>query len=413
MVSPGVPALAETRRVALSRAPLPANDRPGASLTVADITKWFGETSGGVRTYLTEKARYVSARAALRHVLVVPGPFDGVACGDGVRTYRVRGPLIPTQTAYRFLLATRTTRRLMEHERPDVVEVGSPFLVPWVTWLATRRLASPLVAYHHSNLGAVGTSVGLGRRMRGAWMRLTAGYLRQLNRLYRTTIVASEYAAEELRAIGIERVTRVPLGVDLSLFHPRQQEERPRIRRRLGLPLDRPLVLYVGRLAREKRLDVALAAWPEVFERTGAHLAIVGAGPEGDALRRQGDQPGVSWLPYQGDRVQLARLHAAADLYLATGDRETFGLSALEAMASGTPVVTAAQGGGWELVQRSGAGTGYDPGCADDLARAVAGALAGDARGLGVRARDYAEREHGWDAVFDRLFEVYREVLRA
>jgi alpha-1,6-mannosyltransferase len=396
----------------LARAPLPPNDRTGAELTVLDITKWFGETSGGVRTYLTAKARYVAARRDLRHVLVVPGPFDGLAMGDGVRTYRVRGPLIPTQTAYRFLLATRTTRRLMEHERPDLVEVGSPFAVPWVAALATRRLGTPMVSFHHSNLAAVGESAGMRRPAARAWVRLTAAYLRRLNTLFRTTIVASDFAAGELHAMGIDRVTRVPLGVDLEHFHPRRREERQRVRRRLGLPLDRPLVLFVGRLAREKRLDVALAAWPEVSRRTGAHLAIVGAGSEGESLRRMGETPQVSWLPFQGDRDQVARLHAAADLYLSPGDRETFGLSALEAMASGIPVVSAARGGGWELVQRSGAGAGYEPGSPNDLARAVAQLLGGDLSAEGARARAFAEREHGWDAVFDRLFAVYREVLR-
>ena len=91
-----LPAVAQTTRLPLSRAALPERDRPQATLTVLDITKWFGEGSGGVRTYLGEKARHVAAHDALRHVLVVPGPFDGVALGDGVRTYRVRGPLIPS-----------------------------------------------------------------------------------------------------------------------------------------------------------------------------------------------------------------------------------------------------------------------------------------------------------------------------
>ncbi len=408
-----LPAIADTARMALRQVPLPPNDRPAAALTVLDITKWFGETSGGVRTYLTEKARYVLARPALRHVLVVPGPFDGVALGDGVRTYRVRGPLIPTQTAYRFLLATRTTRRLMEHERPDLVEVGSPFFVPWVSALATRRLGTPMVAFHHSNLAAIGESAGLRLGVGAAWLRLTASYLRRLNRLFRTTIVASDFAADELQAMGIERVTRVPLGVDLAHFHPARRADRLRVRRRLGIPADRPMVLFVGRLAREKRLDVALAAWPEVTRRTGAQLVIAGAGSEGELLRRLGESSDVTWLPYQGDREQVARLHAAADLYLATGDRETFGLSALEAMASGIPVVSAARGGGWELVQRAGAGGGYEPGSPHDLARAVTAALGNDLLAEGARSRAYAERAHGWDTVFDRLFGVYHELLRA
>ena len=408
-----LPAVAETTRLPLARAALPARDRPQATLTVLDITKWVGEGSGGVRTYLGEKARHVAAHDALRHVLVAPGPFDGVALGDGVRTYRLRGPLIPTQTAYRFLLATRTTRRVLEHERPDIIEVGSPFFVPWVTALAARRLGAPMVAFHHTSLAALPGSLALRRMARGAWHGAVGRYLRLLNRLFRTTIVASAFAADELRRLGIERVSLVPLGVDLAQFHPSRRAARARTRHRFGLPLDRPVVLYVGRLAREKRLEVVLDGWCEVERATGARLVIAGAGAEERALRLRRPEASVTWLPFQGDRDAVARLHGAADAYLSPGETETFGLAALEAMASGVPVVTPAAGGGWELVQRADAGVGYAPGAPRDMARAVIEALGADREAMGQRGRAHAEREHGWSTVFDRLFTLYREVLQS
>jgi alpha-1,6-mannosyltransferase len=402
--------VAETTRVSIAHAPLPPNDRPGAELSVLDITKWFGEASGGVRTYLTEKARYVAARATLRQVLVVPGPFDGYSLGSGVRTYRLRGPLIPTQTAYRFLFATRSTRRVIEHERPDLIEVGSPFFVPWVTAMASRRLQTPLVAFHHTSLATLPRSLALGGWAGRAWTRMTGAYVRRLSRLFRTTVVASDFAGDELRALGIERLSHVPLGVDLEHFRP-GRADRVQTRRRFALPLDRPVVLYVGRLAREKRLDVVLDGWPAVERATGAVLVIAGAGREEQALRTRAGDAAVTWLPYQADREMVARLHGAADLYLSPGEWETFGLSALEAMASGVPVVTPASGAGWELVQRSGAGAGYEPGSPADMARAVIDVLGAPGNGWGGRARGYAEREHGWSTVFDRLFTTYREVL--
>jgi len=407
-----VPARRETAEspqpLALAHEPLPPRDRPAARLTVLDITKWFAEGSGGVRTYLSEKARYVSARAHLRHVLVVPGPFDAVSVGEGVRTYRLRGPRIPTQTAYRFLLATRSTRRLVLHEQPTVIEVGSPFVVPWVTALASRGLGTPLVAFHHTSLAALPRSLGWHSR----WLSRAAGaYVRRLGRLFRTTIVASQFAADELRRVGIERVSHVPLGVDLAHFNPRRAADRERTRRRLGLPLDRPVVLYVGRLAREKGLEVAMDAWRHVAQVTGAQLVVAGAGSHAEALRRRAGDAPVTWIPYLADRDLVAQLHGAADVYLSPGEMETFGLSALEAMASGVPVVSAAAGGGWELVQRSQAGVGYEPGSPHALQRAVEEALGSRHAALSANARPYAEREHGWTAVFDRLFALYHEVL--
>ena len=119
----------------------------------------------------------------------------------------------------------------------------------------------------------------------------------------------------------------------------------------------------------------------------------------------------VTWLPFVADREMVARLHACADVYVSPGAVETFGLSALEALASGVPVVSAAHGGGWELVQRSKAGVGYEPGSSGDATRALLDALTPDGGVRGALGRAYAEREHGWNTVLDRLFAVYREVL--
>src|SRR5262245_47301195 len=133
-----------TAALDLSRIVLPPINRPKARLTVLDVTKWFGETSGGVKTYLTEKSAYVRSQPELRHVVAVPGTEDSITDNDGVRTYRLRGPSIPTQPQYRFLLATRSLRRIIAHERPDIIEVGSQFFVPWVARLAARGRATPL-----------------------------------------------------------------------------------------------------------------------------------------------------------------------------------------------------------------------------------------------------------------------------
>lgn len=396
----------ESKRVStlaldLSHAPLPAPLRPAAALGILDITKWFGETSGGVKTYLLEKAKYVARHPELRHVLVIPGPRDTLSDGSGSRTYRLRGPLIPTQRAYRFLLATRTTRRILEHERPDLIEVGSPFVVPWLTARAARRRRVPLVCFYHTSIA------GLASPFEG----VARWYLRRLDALFRVTIVASDFAATELREAGVRRVARVPLGVDLDRFHPRLRCEARLTRRRLGLPDDVPVALYVGRLAREKRLDTLIDAWPAVDRTLGAQLIIVGDGPERGALMRRARSRRIIWIPYVDDRDRLARLHAAADLYVSPGQRETFGLSALEALASGTPVLSADRGGVAELVQRSGAGALFTPGMPDELAERAIELLRDDQSRLGLLARRHAEAEHDWNTVFDRLFDVYREAL--
>ncbi len=405
--------LVESRAIDLSRDPLPSVTRPQAELSILDITKWFGETSGGVKTYLTEKMRYVESIPSLRHVLVIPGVHDAAGTGEGVTTYRLQGPRIPTQTAYRFLLAPRTTRRIIRHERPDVIEVGSPLFVPWVTRIASRGLGIPLVSFYHTSLHGAMESLGVHQARSRAWRRLVGAYARRLDSCFATTIVASASAAKELASMGVDRTEQVRLGVDLERFYPARKALREPTLRRLGLPTDRPIGVFIGRLASEKRIDVLLDAWVNVERACGGHLAIVGAGSHEGVLKARCIARNVSFLPFQHDREMVARLHAAADVFIAPGDVETFGLAALEALASGTPVVSSSEGAVAELVQASGAGALFESGNADDCANAIRRTLAADQPLLRLKARAYAEREHDWQHVFQQLFNTYRRLIHA
>jgi alpha-1,6-mannosyltransferase len=393
-----------------SRTALPARLRPSADLGVLDITKYFGEATGGIRTYLLEKARFVESNPRLRQVLVVPGADDSIAQTSGVRCYRLRGPRIPTQDTYRFLLATRSTRRIIEHERPHLIEVGSPFLVPWLTRRANRALGAPMVWFYHTNFPSIiDHSLEHGVVARGlreaAW-----SYIRRLAGLFRAVLAASETVARQLEARVGTPVHRVGLGVDLECFHPRRRPVAETTRRTAGLPPG-PLALFVGRIAREKRIDILLDAWPAVERRTGATLVLVGDGPVRDRLRGRASGRRMVWLPYETDRTRLADLMAAADLYVAPGPAETFGLAALEALASGTPVLSVDQGGVAELVSRSGAGRLYPRDDSAALAETAIALLQGDLAALGVRGRAHAVAYHSWPAVFERIFEVYRRLL--
>lgn len=410
-ISQGFPATGHVSSLDISTATLPARLRVGAATSVLDVTEWFGDTSGGIRTYLLQKALYVAARPWLRHVLLVPGAYDAIAEEDGVRMYRLQGPPIPRQKPYRFMLATRSIGRVVRHESPDIMEVGSPFMVPWIVRNATRDLNIPMVCFYHTNLPRIfaprdGQDGVLQRaRYRAAWQ-----YMRRLDRLFPLTIVSSEYSARELANEGIARVVRVPLGVDLEQFHPRNRAVVADTRARFRLP-DTPLAGFVGRFAREKELLMLLDAWPAVERRTGARLVLAGAGPMEAQLRNHPYGARVCFIPFQNDRPSIARLMACFDLYLSPGRIETFGLSSLEAMASGTAVLSANEGGAPELIISSQAGAVFEAGVSSSLTAVAIALFQQNLEAAGQRGRQYAEREHSWTSVFDRLFDVYRTVL--
>ena len=398
----------KSSRLELTRLALPPLLRPFARRSVLDITEFYGETTGGIRTYLRQKAQYVESHPDLRQVLVLPGPRDALTQSDGVRCYRLEGPRVPTQDPYRFMLATRTNRRIALHERPDVIEVGSPGFVPWIVRLASRGLDIPAVALYHSNFPRVFSpfperSNAFGRAMYDlAWR-----YARLIDKHFAHTIVCSEFVANDLRNAGIDRITRIPLGVDLAHYHPSRRARRRETRARYGLP-EGPLAVFVGRFAKEKELDVLLEGWRDVHRRTGAQLALVGDGPMRSRLVAQADgAPWVRFLPYETDRDRLADLLAAADLFVAPSSNETFGLAPLEALSSGTPVLSADRGGISEQVETSGRGRAIRLGRA-----ALAGGGGDRAAARGPRrarrkGRAYAEKDHSWESVFERIFALY------
>jgi alpha-1,6-mannosyltransferase len=118
------------------------------------------------------------------------------------------------------------------------------------------------------------------------------------------------------------------------------------------------------------------------------------------------------WLPFVSDRDLTADLLAAADLYVAPGPAETFGLSALEAMAAGIPVLSVDRGGVADRIRVSGAGACTPPAIRTALAEAAIRLLQGDLRSLGQTARATRKSITPGPAAFGRIFEVYREVLK-
>lgn len=392
----------------LRAGPLAARLRPDARFAVLDVTKYFGASTGGIRTYLLEKARYVAAHPDLRHVMVVPGERDAVADAGGTRCYRVASPRIPTQRQYRALLRRGTLARIIAHERPDIVEIGSSILVPWLVRGAVGSGGPPTVWFFHTYLPGV---IALRDDLPGRVLRWGIGrYVAAVARGTRATFAASTFAEDALRAMGAPRVVTVPLGVDTATFCPARREHADRIRRELDLPPG-PFALYLGRIAREKCLEDVLAAWPEVHRVNGLAFVIVGDGPAQERLARSPGGNAVVWRSFVGDRERVAELTAAAAFVVAPGPFETFGLSALEGLASGTPVLAVDHGAAGELVTRSGVGSVYPRGDRAALA-AAAIHLAGQDRGaLGRRGRDYAVANHEWDRVMERLFTAYGEVL--
>lgn len=393
-------------------------------MRVLDVTAFYSPVGGGVRTYLRAKARWAAGRGDVEHAVAVAGPDDGTRRWGRSRVHVVAGPPVPASPGYYLLLSARKLRAVIDAEDPDVIEVGSPFLLPWLVGWAARGSGARLVGLLHSDVRRVWIGHGLAgwpgpvRAVADAVLRrwLGAGYRRMDAR-----VASSETGADALRGLGAPVDALVPFGVDGERFHPRRRD--PGWWEEVfgggtdagggtggGGADERPVALYAGRLSREKGLDVVLDALPGLHREAGLRVVLMGDAHlrgclEAEARRRPGS---LAVLPFEADRDRVARALASADLFLAPCPHETFGLAALEAMASGTPVVGADAGGVGELLA-GGGGRSFRAGDPEDFRRAVREALR-DGEALGQRAREVAEGRT-WARTFEGLMGVYEDVL--
>jgi len=365
---------------------------PGRARFV-DTTMLFAPKSGGVKRYLLAKrAWFAQHRPGVSHTLVVPGPETSRSEPGLITIAAVR---LPFGDGYRCPASTRKWADELEALRPDVIEAGDPYGPGHAALEAGERLGIPVVGFCHSDpaaLAALHMGAWAEPPVRRRWARL----IRRFDRV----VAPSRHIAERLHEAGVYDVVVQPLGVDTELFHP-DRADREGLRRELGLAPDAKLLVFAGRPAREKNIDIIL----EAAARLGPdhHLLLVGAG----ASARP--QPNAIFVPYRPDPYEVARILASCDAFVHANDREPFGLVVLEAMACGLPVVGVEAGGVSELVDEA-VGQLARRAEAGAMAEAISALFARDWRAVGLAARARAVERHGWNRTFEQLSRLYGEL---
>jgi len=205
--------------------------------------------------------------------------------------------------------------------------------------------------------------------------------------------------AAKLRDIGIPRVDVVPLGVEVGEFSPERRDERLRVK--LGLSAEQPLLIYVGRLDGEKKPDVVVEAFRQLPESLGAKLVLLGEGPLRSEIAALADER-IIMPGYVQGRPELARWLASADVYVSGMADETFGVSIVEAQASGLPVVGVAAGAMLDRVTREVGRLG-PVSDSRKMARNILSVWNADRRAMSAAAREHA-LQFSWRSSMDQLF---------
>ncbi|WP_454716359.1 glycosyltransferase family 4 protein [Caulobacter segnis] len=365
----------------------PLTDGP---VRLVDTTMLYAPRSGGVRRYLASKRAWLAAnRQDVRHTLVVPGARDSY---DGQGRVSIYAAPLPFGAGYRWPMVKAAWMDRLIRQRPDLIEAGDPYTPGLAALRAGDALGIPVVGFCHTDLGKL-AALHIGEWAEKPVQKRWAAIYRQFDQ----AVAPSRFIAGRLIEAGVHNAIGLPLGVDTELFHP-ARGDRDALRRRLGVAPEERLLVFAGRPAREKKLEVLVSA----VERLGApyKLLFVGAGGGAPVSDR------ALCLDYVRDPATLAGVLASCDAFVHANDNEPFGLIVLEAMACGLPVVGVAAGGVAESVDEE---VGQLASMSEPaaFAEAIEALFARDIAAIGAAARRRAVERHGWDAVFRQLCGIY------
>ncbi len=381
-------------------------------MRVCDITNFYHARSGGVKTYLHQKMMYFANYSRHAHLVIVPGSRNEEKryCNSIIRT--IKAPEVPFARPYRIITDLDLVEQIIHQFRPDIIEAGCPFSIPRAA-AYKHKYGCVLSGFYHSDFpkAFVRPNGGVIEKARSLALE-KAGY-GLVKKLYCQTDInfaPSVTSASALLFHGISNVSVLPLGVDLEQFHPRRCGKH--VRKLHGVPEESLLLLYAGRFGKEKGLITLQQAYEILSDRQSGrfHLLLVGDGPLGPLLKKwalgRQDVTVLGYMPHK----QLAGVYASADLFVTACAVETFGLTILEAQASGLPVAAVASGAVTESVC-PGASILAEPGMPEALAESISLLAEKDLRGLGTRARKFMEVNYAWSITFNKLFAHYENLI--
>ncbi|MGD9811192.1 MAG: glycosyltransferase [Sphingobium sp.] len=380
-------------------------------MRIVDICAFYTPAGGGVKTYVDRKLRAAEA-AGQEMIVVAPSTQPRVErIGDRARILYVAGKRFPLDPRYCMFSDEEALHATLDTLDPDLVEMSSPWQSASMVarWRAPvpRTLimhADPLSAYAYRWFGTLASRETIDRGFGWFWR-----HLRRLERSYDRFIVANSGLARRLEEGGIGNVALNPMGVEDGIFSPglRSAELRRHMLSLCNLGEDGTLFVAAGRLAAEKRLPMLIEAVTRAGYDRPVGLLLLGEGrAQAEVVRAIGGNPHIRLMPPIRERDMFARWLASADALLHGCEAETFGMVAVEARASGLPLIVPDNGGAPDQLL-PGAGFAYRSADAASLQETIARFLSADRAGMRAAALASARGVRPMDRHFETLFDDY------
>ena len=322
----------------------PANNR---SLRIAVVSETYPPEVNGVAVTLSKVVDGLrSANHAVQLIRLRQGGTDAASQDDmyaGYQEVLMRGFPIPNYPDLRMGMPSKSTLiKLWQLKRPDIVHIATEGPLGWSALRAAMYLKLPVSTDYRTNFQSYSTHYGV-----GFLYKPIMAYLKKFHNLAGVTMVPTEALRASLASVGFQRLKVVSRGVDTVAYDPAHRCQA--LREQWGLGPQDLAVLCVGRLAKEKNLDLLLRAFEAIQVRQPhARLVLVGHGPMLQELKLK--CPGAIFTGQLRGHT-LAEHYASADLFLMPSLTETFGNVTTEAMASGLPVVAFNYAAAAELIE--------------------------------------------------------------
>ncbi|WP_334153863.1 glycosyltransferase family 4 protein [Tepidimonas sp.] len=380
-----------------------------ALLRVSVVTETFPPEVNGVATTVERLVRGLQLHD---HDVQVVRPRQAADAYDrdgsrlGLEQVLTRGLPIPRYPQLRMgLPAQRALQALWMRRRPDIVHIATEGPLGWSALRTARKLRLPVSTDFRTNFDAYSEHYGVG------WLRRSVqAYLRRFHNLADCTLVPTDGLRQQLRAAGFERLIVVQRGVDMDRFTPALRN--PALRAVWGVQPGERVLLYVGRLAPEKNLELLAAAFDAMRAvQPDWRLVVVGDGPQRAWLAQRCPQA-VLLGALTGEA--LAQAYANGDLLAFTSLTETFGNVTLEALASGLPVLAFAYAAAAEVVRHGDSGLLAPVGDAEAYLQLARTAAADEALLQRLRSGAVHAVQHlGWGRIVEQVESIWLRLLAA
>ena len=389
--------------------------------TIVDFNNFWSPSGGGVRRYHLQKMAFYEKLSSeseeqVLSVFVMPDSKTFTEKkSDSLVIEHVEAFRFPGKWEYRFLWKPSQIEPVLAKYKPQVIEVGSPYLLPTMVRRAAKKIVpeAVLLSFWHADFPITyvqrPVTNKFGKALGNLSKNVAFWYARQEFKRFDGIQVSCNEVLRRLDRHKLPTSHWIPLGCDIQMFSPTKRDKALVQKLKDGNP-DRLTIFFPHRFCEEKGIELLLGAYPILCEKLGCKPALVfaGTGPYLPQVQEAVEKyPHIQYAGFISSIDEMARHYASVDLGLALSGWETFGLSILESMACGNAQIGASTGAAAEHIRESGAGVVLKERTPQALADAIVELYHSDMAAMKQKARAYAEK-FSWADCFKRQLELYK-----